>query len=68
LSLSDFVRSCADAGAATRLQQEDLIKHFRTLRRFLNAAAAANDAGTPSNVKSEIAAASDLLRKLQGLK
>jgi hypothetical protein len=67
LNLSDFVRACADAGAATRLNQADLKQHFRALRRLLNAASSANDAGNASDVKAQITAASDLLRKLQGL-
>ena len=66
-NLSDFVRACADAGAATRLHQSDLKKHFHALRRLLNAASAANDAGSASDVKAQITAASELLRKLQGL-
>jgi uncharacterized protein (DUF1778 family) len=66
-NLSDFLRACADAGAATRLHQSDLKKHFHALRRHLNAASAANDVGNASDVKAQITAASDLLRKLQGL-
>jgi uncharacterized protein (DUF1778 family) len=46
-NLSDFLRACADAGAATRLHQSDLKKHFHALRRHLNAASAANDVGKP---------------------
>ena len=66
LSISNFVRDCADAGAATRLHQRDLLKHFRQLRRNLNAASAANQAANSIETEAQIAAAMALVRKIQG--
>ena len=66
LSVSHFVRDCADAGAATRLHQADLLRNFRQLRRILNAASAANQTSNSVETEAQIAAAMALVRKMQG--
>jgi uncharacterized protein (DUF1778 family) len=65
-SLSVFTRSCADAGAATRLHQSDIIKHLRQLRRLMNAATAGIKANDAKASGEAVAEALKLIRKMQG--
>jgi uncharacterized protein (DUF1778 family) len=65
-TVSDFIRDCTDAGAASRLHQNDLLRNFRQLRRLLNAALAANQSANRAEAEAQIASALALIRKLQG--